>query len=282
MKYSENLPKLSYNTSIGKFSITNFFSYYKYNFDTLTVQQIDYDSKTTLVEASAQIYQDANSFWLILLANQTINPFTLFKPNPTLYTGENIDKNTALIEDTSTTVPYYVSAGSLVTPFAATGGNEYDFSSVGNFDLNGDVYIIESQNFYNKRVVAKPGPDGSPTTFKTSSGSNNYKFIDSSSGASGYESVLKNSGSTAIIPFLEETAILSDFGVEIITEGSALGGGGFAAIGLAEESALQSVENTTTTTTTEQAVTLTNKRINVFENTGINKVTTRLIVLKYS
>lgn len=280
MKYSENLPKLSYNTSIGKFSITNFFSYYKYNFDTLTVQQIDYDSKTTLVEASAQIYQDANSFWLILLANQTINPFTLFKPNPTLYTGENIDKNTALIEDTSTTVPYYVSAGSLVTPFAATGGNEYDFSSVGNFDLNGDVYIIESQNFYNKRVVAKPGPDGSPTTFKTSSGSNNYKFIDSSSGASGYESVLKNSGSTAIIPFLEETAILGDFGAEIITEGSALGGGGFSVEGLAEEPALQSVASTTITT--EQAVTLTNKRINVFENTGINKVTTRLIVLKYS
>jgi hypothetical protein len=49
---------------------------------------------------------------------------------------------------------------------------------------------------------------------------------------------------------------------------------------LAEEAALQSVASTTITT--NQAVTLTNKRINVFENTGINRVTTRLIVLKYS
>ena len=276
MKYSENLPKLSYKTSIGTFSITNFFSYYKYNFDTLTVQQIDYDSKTTLVEASAQVYQDPNSFWLILLANQTINPFTLFKPNPTLYAGENIDKNTALIEDISTTVPYYVSAGSLVAPFAATGGNQYDFSSVGNFDLTGDVYIVESQNFYNKRVVAKPGPDGTPTTFKTSGGSNNYKFIDSTSGASAAESVLKITGSTAIIPLLEEPAFNTGFGTEIILEGPVLGGGGILVEGLAEESALQSAQNNTVTT--ERAVTLTNKRINVFENTGINRVTTRLIV----
>jgi hypothetical protein len=163
MKYFDKLPKRTFETTLGSFSISDYFSYYKFSFDLISKRQFEIDNKTTLIEAASTLYEDPNSFWLILLANQIINPFFLFDYNYTDFIQNNTNKITSLIGDSSSGITgYYMSAGSLITLQSATAGNPYDFSYVGNFDLNGDVYIVEEQNSYTKRITIKPKPNNTP------------------------------------------------------------------------------------------------------------------------
>lgn len=285
MKYSANLPKLTYQTSIGSFNITNFFSYYKFNFDATTKQEVELDSKTTLVEAAAKIYNDANSFWLILLANKWLNPFTLFNPNSAIFNAENENKNTTIMVNRTTGTPYYVAPGSIVAPFAATGGNPYDYSYVGNFDLNGDFYLIEDQNFYTKRITVKADPVTKEKSVLTSPGGGTaYKFINNVDAESSYTSVLENSGVSGTISYLNSVELVETSG-GIFVEGSQASNASSFVEGLVSEDYSPSHNNTTSTPnpiTTEDVIKLLSKKINIFDSTSINQVTRRLVVIKYT
>lgn len=62
MKYFEKLPKRNYETTLGSFNISDFFSYYKFNYENVSKKEITIDSKTTLPEAASVVYEDSNSF----------------------------------------------------------------------------------------------------------------------------------------------------------------------------------------------------------------------------
>lgn len=156
MKYFENLPKKNFSSSIGDFTISDFFTYLdptKAEIDTSTVT---IDSKTTLLEASFTTYNDLNSFWMFVSANQTVNPFTLLAPNTTIYLTENEAKTSLeLAGNIAGTTSYTFPKGSLIAPYKTNSGGSYSYSSVGNFDLNGPVSVIESVSYYNGTMVIK-------------------------------------------------------------------------------------------------------------------------------
>lgn len=156
MKYFENLPKINYNSSIGNFNISSFFTYIDINTVLLQTDDILIDSQTTLLEAASHYYQDPNSFWMFLLANKTINPFDLLSVNVGLFLQENENKlNIEIVGNTAGTTGYVFSKGSLILPFVNNTGNSAEYSSVGNFDLNGPLSIIESVSYYDGNMIIK-------------------------------------------------------------------------------------------------------------------------------
>jgi hypothetical protein len=276
MKYSANLPKLSYKTDVGIFSITNFFGYYKFSFDNVKSKQIETDNKSTLVETAGNAYNDPNSFWLILLANQTINPFTLFSNNSTIFIENNQNKNTSIFNNQTSSIPYNISAGSLLVPFANTGGNPYDYSYVGNFDINGDIFIVEDQNFYNKRIVVKPNQNGVASTFTSPNGSTAYKYIDPNISLA-ESSVSSNSVATSIEMYLDTTfqiATATEL-VEIVYDPDLNSGNPTE-----QQSSVTNTENTTKTI--GDTIKYSNKYINIFDSSTISYVTGNLVLIKYS
>lgn len=274
---------MSYNTSIGSFTITNFFSYYKFNFNTTIKQEVELDSKTTLVEAAASIYKDANSFWLILLANKWMNPFTLFHPNPALFNEENENKNTTIFINRTSGTPYYVSSGSIITPFAATGGNPYDYSYVGNFSLNEDFYVVENQNFYTKRIVVKPDPTTGIKADLTAVGDTPYKFLDKTSFSS---SVLENSGISSSVDYLNSIELSEEFGAVLVEDLGSLYsvGGEFVEDAVSEDytPTPSSAAGSAQQNTLEEVIKTISKKINIFESGSISQVTRKLVVVKYT
>lgn len=156
MKYFENLPKTNFETTIGSFSISNFFTYIDTNNATIDESNVTIDNKTTLLEAAHNVYEDINSFWMFALANSSINPFTLLSQNSTIFVRENKDKTTVSFTKGITGITSYVfPKGSIVLPYVPNTGGSYSYSSVGNFDLNGPLSIIETALFYTERMTLK-------------------------------------------------------------------------------------------------------------------------------
>lgn len=46
MKYFDQLPKRNFETTNGTYTISDFFSYYKFNFDLVSKKEFEFDSKT--------------------------------------------------------------------------------------------------------------------------------------------------------------------------------------------------------------------------------------------
>lgn len=156
MKYFDSLPKKDFESSIGLFLISDFFTYL--DTSTLSLQTVDVlvDKKTTLLETSHLTYTDPNSFWSFLNANNTINPFTLLTQNTELFEIEYQNKiNLQLSGDVSGTTGFVFPEGSIIVPFIANTGGSYSYSSVGNFDLNGPLSIVESASFYDGNMIIK-------------------------------------------------------------------------------------------------------------------------------
>lgn len=155
MKYFEKLPKINYETTAGTFTVTTPYAYYKFDVDSILKQDYAIDAKTTLLEAGAILYKDANSFWLFLLANKKINPFDLLEPN------NSVQENT-VAGFTGLQLLVYNSAedaiftnGSLIFPRTENTGANWEYGSTGEFDLNGGFALIESYNPFSKRAVIK-------------------------------------------------------------------------------------------------------------------------------
>lgn len=153
MNYSSALPKRSYETTIGFFKIVDFTSFYSVTALNIDKNTINVDKSTTLVEKAATLYNDANSFWLFLVANNTINPFTLTKESSTSQI-QNYNISETIIATVGGT-EIYSPAGSIITKYSATGGSAWQFSSVGNFSVTGGFALVDTYNPYSKRLIMK-------------------------------------------------------------------------------------------------------------------------------
>jgi len=274
MKYFDKLPKRTYETTLGSFSISDYFSYYKFNFNLVDKRQFEFDTKTTLVEAASTLYDDPNSFWLILLANETINPFLLFVDNYTDYIQNNQYKSTAKIGDQfGGTTGYYMNAGSLVLPYSATGGNPFDFNYVGNFSLDGNIYIVEDQDSYTKRVTLKPTPsNGVPLLDDPSF---QVQFVDSQTPGD-----LQVSTETAIVA-IDVYSYLDT--VELIEDSGPVGSLLFKNMLIGDVPNVYSPTSSQQSEQTYQEVAqYANRKVNIFNPSELSKVTSRLITIKYT
>lgn len=153
MNYSNSLPKRSYETTLGSFTLVDFTSYYEISESNIQTQNLDVDKSQTLVEAGYSLYKDANSIWLFLLANKTINPFTLTKQSTS---AEILDfETTTTIWGSNGSYDMYAPKGSLVTPFTGTAGSPWQFSYVGNFSLTGGFALSKEYNSFSRRTYLK-------------------------------------------------------------------------------------------------------------------------------
>ena len=165
MKLFTNLPKKTYSTEIGDISLCSFYSFYNKDIKNQRQISITIDDKTTLIEASLSTFNDPDSLWVFLHSNNSINPFKVTDKNATNFISENEIKTS--FNPYSTSTGYYLSgvtynppAGSILTPYVgATSGNPWEYSYVGNFDLNGGFALVEKSNSYSKNVTVKPNLD---------------------------------------------------------------------------------------------------------------------------
>ena len=153
MNYSSSLPKLSYETTIGSFDIVDLTAFYNVKSINIDKNTINVDKSTTLVEKAHSIYNDPNSFWLFLVANNTINPFTITKESSTSQI-ENYNVSETIVA-TFNNSKIYAPSGSIITQYSATGGSAWQFSSVGNFSLTGGFALVDTYNPYSKRLIMK-------------------------------------------------------------------------------------------------------------------------------
>lgn len=156
MKYFANIPSKPFESTIGTFSISDFFTYIDPNLANISVSPVTIDTKSTLLEKAYTVYSDINSFWMFVLANKTINPFTLPVPNTTIYIEENEVKTSLKITDLPTgATAFTFPKGSIIAPYVLNTGGSYSYKSVGNFDLNGPLSIIESVHYYKDTMIIK-------------------------------------------------------------------------------------------------------------------------------
>lgn len=275
MKYFDQLPKRNFETTNGTYTISDFFSYYKFNFDLVSKKEFEFDSKTTLVEAASKLYEDPNSFWLLLLANNWINPFTLLEDNSTEFNKKNQDKYVTTLGLQSGTTGYYMLPGSIVLPRVEVSGNSYDYSSVGNFDLNGPVYIVEDQDSYTKKITIKPALSGMSSYIAYEA--IDQQYIDYKSSTGYIVSTTANIQTKAPQKYLQAD--------EVIQYSNVTNNISFRNMAVAD---VPNVYNpiagqpATTQYTKEEAVVIVNKKINTFVPSELSKVTRNLITVKYT
>jgi hypothetical protein len=187
MKYFENLPKKSFTSTIGTFEISDFFTYIDSDSISLPSDTVNIDSKTTLLEAAYNIYQDANSFWTFMLANKKINPFDLLQPNTIIFKQNNEEKiNFLLYFDQAGNSGIAFPQGSVIVPYTENSGYSAEWSSVGNFDLYGPLAVIESTSFYDGNMVIK-GQKGSTGDFVSPDGPTGDRLCVIYPSATGYQ-----------------------------------------------------------------------------------------------
>lgn len=161
MKYFENLPKTTFDTTIGKFEISDFFTYIDSSKLDSPDSSITFDDKSTLIEASFQVYEDPNSFWIFVLANNSFNPFLINPINTEIAKKELAPKlNIVLSGDTAGTTAYVFPKGSIILSQTANSGNSASYSSVGNFDLNGAFTIVDEDFYYSDSMFVKEQKEG--------------------------------------------------------------------------------------------------------------------------
>lgn len=160
MKFFKNIPKKTYTTPVGDLSLVNFYAFYKKNLKGKRTTSVNFDNKSTLIEASVQVFDDKDSLWAFLHSNNKINPFKLNKENAVLFLNKNENKITfGALTTNSGTYPSGITlglpVGSLLIGYTANSGESWSYSSVGNFDLNGPFSIIEKVNSYNRTITVK-------------------------------------------------------------------------------------------------------------------------------
>ena len=155
MKFFENLPKTSFETTIGTFEISDFFTYLDVENAPIQESNISIDSKTTLLEAAATTYQDPDSFWAIVAANNVINPFTLVESNVNIFTNVNKNNKCIIIGAVGKNQAVAVPIGSLMFPSLSTAGfPSYNYGSTGPYDMNGPMAIILDSSYYDLTLTA--------------------------------------------------------------------------------------------------------------------------------
>lgn len=152
MKYFSNLPKREYPTTIGTFNIVDMTCFYDINTIGIETTDTNVDNSYTLVELANTIYEDIDSFWLFLFANNTINPFKLLEQSNTNLTSfnESLTGVQLLVENLPEDALF--TTGSLLLPSTSNTGSAWSFGSTGNFSLTGGFALIDSYNPFSKRA----------------------------------------------------------------------------------------------------------------------------------
>lgn len=186
MKFFTNLPKINFSSTIGTFSISDFFTYLDVEAAGVEEGSFTVDNKTTLVEAAATIYQDPNSFWAFVAANNTINPFDLLEDNATDFAEIEQNKISFILFPNANDVTggSAFPAGSLIFPYTSNTGACYLYGYTGNYDINGPYAIIQSSSYYDGYVTIG-------SQYNTA-----VPFINVGTGAEQVVVVQKNSGGT--------------------------------------------------------------------------------------
>lgn len=154
MKYSDNLPKIEYETTIGNFDVTDLTSYFVLNNTSLNKSEIEISKNFTLIEMAGNIYNDVNSFWLFLLANDIANPFNLTKPDNADLQKQYSENSVANAINVDSGVDVIVPAGSIVFPKINNSGDTYSFGGTGNYSLTGGFALVQSFDSFSKTYTA--------------------------------------------------------------------------------------------------------------------------------
>lgn len=281
MKYFKNLPTRTFQSTIGKFIIADFFSYYETSLTAVDTQDYIIDDKSTLIEASQKLYNDNNSMWLFLLANGSMDPFNLTAYNVTLYTKANQDKiTTALVKQTLNT-SVVAPENSIVAPYTAASGNSWSYSSVGNFDLNGAFTIVESVNHKNQQVTLKQQKINTFITPTGSTAGEILSVIQKSLTGGNYTGITSPVIIKTKTPKLEQTVISQNTsnGTIDVTDTST---SNIPLIAITDDDvgSLHTTETTTTDITEYEALVDANKNIKIYIPYKVNSILGKLITFK--
>lgn len=220
MKFFKNLPKFSFTSLAGNFTISDFFTYLDVNRNEIDISTVNIDNKTTLIEASYKVYNDVNSFWAFVAANQTVNPFDLLAPNSTLYAQQNKDHINLLLKPSLGDIDGGIAfpIGSILTPYTGNTGASYELGSTGEFDVNGPFAIVEATSFYDDNMIIGPQYGG---TFITVTGTGPHitviqKNADGSyTWAGSYYAENKKTAVERIVEIVKPTQALSIYREEV-------------------------------------------------------------------
>jgi hypothetical protein len=137
MKFFKNLPKINFTSSIGTYSISDFFTYLDVEHAPINEGTINIDDKTTLIEASYKFYNDTNTLWAFVAANNVINPFDLLAPNTITFQKSIVGKiNLTLFDDPDdVTGGIALPVGSILLPSIGNIGPSYSYGFTGNYNL---------------------------------------------------------------------------------------------------------------------------------------------------
>jgi hypothetical protein len=282
MKYYDNLPKISFESTIGSFSISDFFTYIDpYNI-TFEKTNVELDDRTTLVEASNRIYDNPDSFWLFVLANNKINPFKISPPNATVFKKNEAGKfSVGFAGDLSGTTSYVFPKGSIILQYTANSGNSASFSSVGNFNIEGAFTLIEDEFYSSDSMITKKQKNGTILTEGTTGGS--YVVIYPNDGGSyGIQKLLYSS---SIVPSTSRTLTLFNSTTGKYVNQTKLTGNappkGFDAASL--EPVLIGSGNTSSTdiATLEDYLNSSSKEIKAFDKSVTGRIKSLFVTAKY-
>jgi hypothetical protein len=183
MKYFENLPKTKFESTIGSFTISDFFTYIDFSKVKENTNTIDLDDKSTLIEAASKIYNNPDSFWSFIIANKKINPLKILPPNANIFNKNEEGKyDISLTGDLSGTTSYVFPRGSIILPYQSNSGNSASFSSVGNFNIDGPFSLIDDEFYGTSDMITKKEKNG--TLFVSGVTGNSYVLIYPNSGGS--------------------------------------------------------------------------------------------------
>lgn len=156
MKYFDSLPKTSFQSTIGQFDISDFFTYIDWSSLNVDVFNVEYDDHTTLIEAAYKLYEDPDSFWTFLMSNNTYNPFLIAQANITNFKEQEKTKlNVSITNTPSGATGIAFPRGSIILNYTSNTGSSAAFSSVGNFDLDGGFVLVETPFYYPQTMVVK-------------------------------------------------------------------------------------------------------------------------------
>jgi hypothetical protein len=244
------------------------------NYDLALTKDVELDSHSTLIELSQNVYQDNNSIWLILLANEYRDPFDLAATNAGLFKSENEQKiSTALqIKAYVGSNPITIGTSSIVTPYVAASGNSWSYSSVGNFDLNGPFTLVEKTDYYAGKSVLKEQKIQTFILAGTTSGTESLSALDNQPEGDyidyGYELTTKDK--------VEATAEVAEIANEQLA--SAIEGScGSYETTFVTPIPPSAITGTNETVTTLEYVSLQNKNLKVFIPSQVSKILSKLI-----
>ena len=280
MRYFSKLPQKTFSSTVGDFTICDFFTRYEIDFALAETQNTLLDNSHHLIELSQNIYQDNNSMWLILLANKSIDPFDLTAQDPTLYKKENENKITTGLKGILVSDPaVVVGHSSIVTEYVgSTYGNKWEYTSVGNFDLNGPFSLIESTDYYTGKMVLKEPINGTVIDINSPAGSDSLAVLSTDDGGVEYTEIAEEITTISKVPTTDDVAVVEIADEGVIIEQSA--SSSYPSIGSATPPPPSTNTGTTTTVTNLEFVIAENKYLKVFLPGKISGILSNLITFK--